>query len=203
MKLVGFLVAFFAFTQSAEAHVPNIASYHLIPGNDAWRLEVSMSTAGMHQALQAARPGESLSTLTPEAYENVLLDALRAGIELRVDGNPLVLDHPTVDVRSHASRVVFIIAAPESAHRIDARIDALSARGDQNNVFRFLGQRALRVVLKSDNDFRGELELSPRPTLRVGVATPRRKARLLVPVVLIFLGLGLTRSGLRSIRALA
>lgn len=195
------LLSTLAVAQSAAAHVPNIASFHLIPGDDAWRLEVNMSTNGMHQALQASHPGEALSTFTPEAYERLLISALREGIELHADGVALSLDHPIVEVRSHASRVVFVMTPPRDVHHIDAHIDALNSRGGQNNVFRFLGQPVSRIVLKSDNNFRGRLELSA-PTLEL--AHRPRKAGLLFPVglLLLGLGLGLTGSGLRSIHAL-
>ncbi|MFK8001921.1 MAG: hypothetical protein AB8H86_20160 [Polyangiales bacterium] len=201
MRILAALVALssaLGMSSNAAAHVPNIASFHLIPGNDAWRLEVHMSTAGMHQALQARHPDVSLSTLTPEAYETYLLEGLRAGIELRVDGVPLVLDHPIVEIRPHASRVVFVMTPPVSTQGLDARIDALSAREGQNNVLRFMGQRASRVVLKSDNNFRGRLELSASRALDVPLEP--RKSKQLISLGLMLLGLGLMGSGARSIR---
>lgn len=205
------LLSVFSGAQSVAAHVPNIASYHLSPGEDAWRLEVNMSTDGMHQALETERPGTDLSALTPQAYENLLVSHLREGIHLRVDDVALSLDHAIVEIRSHASRVVFVMPPPgTSAHRIDAHINALSARGDQNNVFRFLPVPRSRVVLKADNDFRGALELgastavpaesaqSPEPTATL--ETRPKSRRVWLTIGLLFVGLILAGSGVSRSR---
>lgn len=153
-------------TTVAQAHVPNIATFVLSEGEPGWRLEVHMSTSGMHQALTLLHPNLSLHGLDPQRYESLVVEALRDGIKLSYDESPVVLGQAAVGIRAHASTVTFRVAAPpEGTQQVHARIDALSERGGQNNVFRVVASGAsAHVVLKADNGFSGSL----------AVATPSR-----------------------------
>ncbi|NVB37650.1 hypothetical protein G6O69_07385 [Pseudenhygromyxa sp. WMMC2535] len=161
------IVASLGFAPSAAAHTPNIASFELSQGPERARLDVHMSTDGMHHVMRARLPGVSFRDMAVEDYERHVLAALREGIELRYDDHEIVLGEAQVALASHQSDVSFTIPAPPvGATQLHAHIDVMHEQHNQNNVLRLVTQTSrAHVVLKSSNDFRGSLALpaSSRP----------------------------------------
>jgi hypothetical protein len=156
------LLLVLGLASEASAHMPNIATFTLAEGDDDWRLNVHMSTDGMHQVMQRLHPGEQLSSLEPKVYQSYVVAALRDGIAFAYDGAPVVIGEAQVALAAHQSMVSFVVPRPPAgAAVINVHIDALSQRGDQNNVFRLdtAGSKA-HVVLKSESAFRGDLALA-------------------------------------------
>lgn len=155
----------------ARAHAPNIASFELVPADrDTWRLDVHMTTSGMHAVMRELHPDETLSAIPLERYEQYVVDALLAGISLDSDAGELVLGQATPSIGAHQSDVSFVVELPE-AHptEVHAHITALTEHPHQHNVFRVrAGGHGEHVVLDEDNEYRGHLSI-PQPEVPAGL----------------------------------
>ncbi len=156
---------------TARAHAPNIASFDLVTtGEDEWRLDVHMTTSGMHAVMKELHPDEALSTIPLERYEQYVIDALLAGIELDSDAGELILGQATPSLGAHQSAVSFVVELPEARPtEVHAHITALTEHPHQHNVFRVrAGGNSEHVVLDRDSEFRGSLDM-PEATVPGGL----------------------------------
>ncbi|PRQ03836.1 hypothetical protein ENSA5_12050 [Enhygromyxa salina] len=166
-------------SSEAAAHAPNIASFELIEGPEASHLDVHMSTDGMHHVMQARLPDASFQDMTLEDYEDHVLTALREGIELRYDDQPVALGEATVSLAAHQSDVSFAIPGPPAgAARLYAHIDVMREQPNQHNVLRLVTQTSHdHIVLAEKNQFRGSLALaSARPNTAASASMSGRLA---------------------------
>src|SRR4051812_22612218 len=106
----------------AAAHNPEISTYLLVRDGSAWRLNVSLSTAGLDRAL-TARLGRDARTLSLDEYGTEVERAVREGVQLRLNDSPVTLGAATRQLGSHESELAFAVdGAPERIASVDGTV---------------------------------------------------------------------------------
>lgn len=153
-----FVLALSFPSETASAHLPNVAGFVLQEAGDSWQLDINLPTSGMHHGLGLLHPGEKLSEVTPKVYEAYLLAALQKSITLSSEGEAIALSEPVIEVGSHETRVRFTATVPKNSRNVFAKIDFLADTGGQHNVFRITTPDFRdRLVLSDENEFSGNL----------------------------------------------
>lgn len=144
------------FTAStAEGHSADISTYVVTQRQGLWVLHVSLATAGLRRGLWL-HAGVVPEGLQSAAEQGAIVQLIRAGVRLVIDGGPVALRGGGVRVGGHQTDLLFTLpSAPKTPHSLlQSRISGLSAVPNQHNVLRLVvGDKRAQWVLAARNDF--------------------------------------------------
>jgi hypothetical protein len=156
MKKILLITALFLLTfKIAEAHNPLSAMYYLEVEGDFGILNISLSQAGLDQALIASFPNKDISKISNEEYKKLAVAYIKDHFQLAVNNEDVNILNGGIKLGNHQTDLKFITSVvPESFNSIDLKIDAFKENDHHQTIFSLLlNGETSKVVLSDSNDY--------------------------------------------------
>jgi hypothetical protein len=169
MKKILFLVMTIAMLPSlAIAHTADIASFHLVDGNDPAQLHISFATAAAENlALVTTEQVTTTSTEQQKIFKERLVQYLKDSIEVVVNGDVIIFGSGQIKVGSHQTDLIFSLKnMPKDIKSLSVKINSFENNSHQNNVFHYInGTVKKKTVLTHANNFSDDIALAPKENI--------------------------------------
>lgn len=161
MKLIyTILLSFGLAICLAEGHNTQIATFTMRDTGAGWLMAMNLAQAGVDAALIEKHGKQKINGLDRKAYQNLVVDYVKANFKLNVDGKDIKLGSGSIVLGSHQTDLKFVLPDvpihPQEAH---VNIPMFSTSDNHTNLFRVYrgGKKIAKLFLSENNDFKVDL----------------------------------------------
>ncbi|WP_299385486.1 hypothetical protein [uncultured Lacinutrix sp.] len=154
-KLFLFCVILALSFKTAHAHNPLSAMYYLEVKEGIGILNISLSQAGLQEALKKHYSARKIETLTSIEYKKLAVRYLKEKFYLNINGNKIELLEGGLKLGNHQTDIKFITnALPKKLNTLDVKIEAFKENDHHQTVFSILlNGKTSKVILSKNNDY--------------------------------------------------
>lgn len=158
-KTLIFCILMVLSSKMALAHNPLSAMYYFEVKGELGILNVSLSQAGLQEALLKHYSGTDFSLLTEVDYKQLAVDYIKENFHLTVNGDPIYLENGGLKLGNHQTDLKFISSElPKEFNNLDVAINAFRENDHHQTIFSWsLNGITDKLILKGDNEYRASV----------------------------------------------
>lgn len=143
------------FTGAVNAHNPLAAMYYFEVVDSIGILNIKLSQAGLHAALEKAHPDEDITALSGTAYKKLAAGYLKENFALTINQQPVPLLEGGIKLGSHQTDIKYITSTiPGEIVDLSVSIPAFKENEYHQTIFSISHQGETdKIILNEHNDF--------------------------------------------------
>ena len=186
-KLLLIWVGMLMISHTIQAHNPLVSRFELKASLEQGALlDIYLTQAGVHNALEKTYPKLDFTKLSIEAYKKLVVKYIRAHTELIADGKTLTIGVGAIKLGNHETDLRFYIQNyPEKVKKLVVNIDAFKENENHQTIFWwYTPEKTDKVILSAKNDYTYQFG-----DIQLGMTSSTNSVQIIWNLLLVFAGI--------------
>lgn len=145
--------------QTIHAHNPLSALFYLEANDHMSILTISLSQAGLNEALKKQNSEVILEELSSTTYKELAVKYVKENFDVRINGTNIQLLEGGIKLGNHETGMKFITSElPKTFETVNVNIKAFSENDHHQSVFSLLlNGKTSKIILNQSNNYEAEI----------------------------------------------